>query len=184
MKTFGGPILHSSSYRNPAPFTGKRVLVVGFGASGGEIAVDLSEAASTWRSPSAARSTSIPRELFGVPILAWGLTGRLFPARIADKINAPLLRFAIGSIEELGLKRLPKGPLQSIEEDRRVPLIDIGMLDAIRDRRIKSAGDIASFAREGVDFESRPPNNALTRHPRDRLPPGPPSRCCPRRGAC
>jgi hypothetical protein len=80
----------------------------------------------------------------------------LFPARIADKINAPLLRFAIGSIEKLGLKRLPKGPLQSIEEDRRVPLIDIGMLDAIRDGRIKLRGDIASFAREGVDFEQSP----------------------------
>ena len=49
------PILHSSSYRNPAPFTGKRVLVVGFGASGGEIALDLSEAGSTSRSPSEAR---------------------------------------------------------------------------------------------------------------------------------
>src|SRR6202044_2593626 len=35
METFDGPILHSSSYRDRAPFTGKRVLVVGFGASGG-----------------------------------------------------------------------------------------------------------------------------------------------------
>ena len=45
IETFGGPILHSSSYRNPAPFTGKRVLVVSaLAPSGGEIAVDLSEA--------------------------------------------------------------------------------------------------------------------------------------------
>ena len=91
-----------------------------------------------------------------MPILAWGLTGRLFPARIADQINAPLLRFAIGSIEKLGLKGLPKGPLQSIEEDRRVPLIDVGMLDALRDGRIKLRGDIASFTREGVDFKQSP----------------------------
>ena len=156
METFDGPILHSSSYSNPAPFTGKRVLVVGFGASGGEIALDLSEAGVDVALAVRGPINVIPRELFGVPILAWGLTGRLFPARIADKINAPLLRFAIGSIEKLGLKRLPKGPLQSIEEDRRVPLIDIGMLDAIRDGRIKLRGDIASFAREGVDFEQSP----------------------------
>jgi cation diffusion facilitator CzcD-associated flavoprotein CzcO len=156
MESFGAPILHSSLYRNPAPFAGKHVLVVGFGASGGEIALDLSEAgvdvALSVRGP----VNVIPRELFGVPILAWGLTGRLFPARIADKINAPLLRFAIGSIEKLGLKRLPKGPLQSIEEDRRVPLIDVGMLDAIREGRIKLRGDIASFTREGVDFKQSP----------------------------
>ena len=44
METFGGPILHSSRYRNPAPFAGQRVLVVGFGNSGGEIALDLAEA--------------------------------------------------------------------------------------------------------------------------------------------
>ena len=37
-----------------------------------------------------------------------------------------------------------------------MPLIDIGMLDAIRDGRIKLRGDIASFAREGVDFEQSP----------------------------
>jgi hypothetical protein len=30
------------------------------------------------------------------------------------------------------------------------------MLDAIRDGRIKLRGDIASFAREGVDFEQSP----------------------------
>ena len=132
METFGGPILHSSAYRNPTPFAGKRVLVVGYGNSAAEIALDLSEAgvdvALAVRSP----VNVIPRELFGLPILAWGLTGRLFPSRVADTINAPLLRFAIGSIEELGLKRSPKGPLQSIEEDGRVPLIDVGTLDAIR----------------------------------------------------
>jgi cation diffusion facilitator CzcD-associated flavoprotein CzcO len=156
METFGGPMLHSSLYRNPAPFAGKRVLVVGFGASGAEIALELSEAsidvALTVRGP----VNVIPRELFGLPILAWGVTGRLFPSRVADIINAPLLRFAIGSIEALGLKRCPKGPLQSIEEDRRVPLIDIGMLDAIRDGRIKLRGDVARFTGEGVDFKQSP----------------------------
>jgi len=31
------PVVHSSEYRNPTPYPGKRVLVVGFGNSGGEI---------------------------------------------------------------------------------------------------------------------------------------------------
>lgn len=38
---FGGPIVHSRDYRNPQPFHGRRVLVVGAGNSGSEIAVDL-----------------------------------------------------------------------------------------------------------------------------------------------
>jgi cation diffusion facilitator CzcD-associated flavoprotein CzcO len=72
---------------------------------------------------------------------------------VADAINAPLLRFAIGSIEELGLKRSLKGPLQSIEEDGRVPLIDVGALNAIRAGRIQLRGDVESFSRESVSFK-------------------------------
>ncbi|MFN3496592.1 MAG: flavin-containing monooxygenase, partial [Hydrogenophaga sp.] len=40
---FGGRILHSRSYRNAAPFAGQRVLVVGMGNTGAEIALDLVE---------------------------------------------------------------------------------------------------------------------------------------------
>src|SRR5689334_8648656 len=35
MEAFQGDIIHSSDYRNPVAFAGKRVLVVGFGNSGG-----------------------------------------------------------------------------------------------------------------------------------------------------
>lgn len=38
-----GTIIHASEYRNAAPFAGQRVLVVGAGNSGTEIAVDLCE---------------------------------------------------------------------------------------------------------------------------------------------
>ena len=156
METFGGPILHSSGYRNPAPFAGKRVLVVGYGNSGAEIALDLAEAgidvALSVRSP----VNIVPRELFGVPILFFPAAEQWLPSRVADALNAPLIRFAIGSIEKLGLKRSAKGPLRSIEEDGRVPLIDIGTLDAIRDGRIKLRGDVASFGRESVVFKQSP----------------------------
>ena len=40
---FGGMVVHSRDYRNAALLQGKRVLVVGAGNSGSEIAVDLSE---------------------------------------------------------------------------------------------------------------------------------------------
>ena len=157
METFGGPILHSSAYRNPAPFAGKRVLVVGYGNSGAEIALDLAEAGVDVAlcrpqpgqcHPARAVRTADPR------LSASPSNG--FRRAVADAINAPLLRFAIGSIEKLGLKRSPKGPLQSIEEDGRVPLIDVGTLDAIRDGRIKLRGDVASFAGESVVFKQSP----------------------------
>src|SRR5439155_4035320 len=44
---FGGDIRHSVDYRNPVPYSGKRVLVVGLGNSGGEIALDLAAAGTS-----------------------------------------------------------------------------------------------------------------------------------------
>jgi cation diffusion facilitator CzcD-associated flavoprotein CzcO len=44
--SFQGGILHSSVYQDGEPFRGQDVLIVGFGNSGGEIAIDLWE---PWR---------------------------------------------------------------------------------------------------------------------------------------
>lgn len=157
METFGGEILHSSVYRNPAPFAGKRALVIGYGNSGAEIALDLAEAGVDVTLAVRGPVNVIPRELFGVPILVFPIAQQWLPPRLADIINAPLLRFAIGRIEKFGLKRSPKGPLQAIEEDGRVPLIDVGTLDAIRDGRIRLRGDVTSFERDSVVFRQSPP---------------------------
>jgi cation diffusion facilitator CzcD-associated flavoprotein CzcO len=51
-EAFGGELIHSSEYRNPEPFKGRRVLVVGPGCSRMEIADDLAEggASKVWLS--------------------------------------------------------------------------------------------------------------------------------------
>jgi len=149
---YQGAVLHSSEYRNAEPYAGKRVLVVGFGNSGGEIALDLANAgidvALAVRSP----VQILPRDLLGFPILAWAILYRRLPARLVDFVNAPILRLAIGPIEKLGLRRSAKGPRQMVEEDGRVPLIDVGTLDRIRDGSIKVAGGIDRFKPDGVVF--------------------------------
>src|SRR4051794_23151160 len=40
---FAGELIHSSDYRNPAPYRGRDVLVVGAGNSGAEIATDVAD---------------------------------------------------------------------------------------------------------------------------------------------
>lgn len=156
MEQFGGPILHSSVYRNPAPFAGKRVLVIGYGNSGAEIALDLAEAgidvSLSVRSP----VNVVPRELFGLPILFFPAAQQWLPPRVADFLNAPAIRLAVGSLATAGLTKADKGPLQTIAEDGRPPLIDIGTLHAIRDGRIKMRGDVASFTATGVAFKQSP----------------------------
>lgn len=70
---FGGEQLHSAGYRSPDPFAGQRVIVVGGGNSGAQIAADLaSHADVTWctlRPPRFLPDQVDGRELFRVATL-------------------------------------------------------------------------------------------------------------------
>jgi cation diffusion facilitator CzcD-associated flavoprotein CzcO len=152
MEKFRGEVIHSSEYRNADGYRGKSVLVVGLGNSGGEIALDLAEAkidvALAVRGP----VQILPRDLLGIPILSWSIAQQHLPARFVDFINAPAIRLAVGSIEKLGLRRAAKGPRRMIEEDGRVPLLDVGTVAKIRDGSIKVRGAIDRFTTHGVVF--------------------------------
>ncbi len=45
INTFKGKFFHSRDYKNPEEWRGKRVVVIGIGNSGGDIAVELSRMA-------------------------------------------------------------------------------------------------------------------------------------------
>jgi cation diffusion facilitator CzcD-associated flavoprotein CzcO len=152
---FAGSCIHSSQYRNASSYIGKRVLVVGFGNSGAEIALDLAEAHIDTTMAVRGPVQILPRDLLGIPILTWAIAQNSLPARLVDFINAPILRLAVGPIERLGLRRAAKGPRRMIEEDGRVPLLDIGTLARIRDGSIKLRGGIDRFTPDGVIFSDQ-----------------------------
>jgi cation diffusion facilitator CzcD-associated flavoprotein CzcO len=152
LANYSGAIGHSIDYRNPAAFAGTRVLVVGFGNSGGEIALDLANAGIDVMMAVRSPVQIIPRDLLGFPIMSWVILYRRLPARLVDLINGPVLRLALGDFEKLGLRRAIKGPRRMVEEDARVPLIDIGTLARIRDGSIKLRGGIERFTTDGVVF--------------------------------
>ncbi len=157
MELFKGAVLHSSAYRNPAPYSGKRVLVVGFGNSGGEIALDFAEHKFDVTLSVRGPVRILPRELLGLPILSWAIAQRHLPARVVDFVSAPAIRLAVGSIESLGMKCAAKGPRQMVEEDGRVPLLDVGTVAKIRSGAIKVRGDIDRFTPDGVVFKETGP---------------------------
>jgi cation diffusion facilitator CzcD-associated flavoprotein CzcO len=152
MESYSGVVLHSSEYRNPQPYAAGRVLVVGFGNSGGEIALDLANAGVDVALAVRGPVQILPRDLLGFPILSWAILYRRLPARLVDIINAPVLRLAVGNFERLGLRSAAKGPRQMVEEDGRIPLIDVGTLARIRDGSIKIRGGIDRFTADGVVF--------------------------------
>lgn len=150
---FGGRIVHSAHYRNGEPYAGQDVLVVGFGNSGGEIAIDLFEhGARPYLSVRSAVNV-IPRELFGIPILAVGKLQRMLSPRMADALNAPLLRAVIGDLTPYGLRKLPYGPASQIRLHSRIPLIDVGTIALIKAGSVGVRPGIERFTESGVLFE-------------------------------
>ena len=131
---------------------GKRVLVVGFGNSGGEIALDLAKAHIDVTLAVRGPVQILPRDLLGFPIVNWAIAQQWLPDRLVDFVNAPILRLAVGPIERYGLRRAAKGPLRMIAEDGRIPLLDIGTMARIRDGSIQVRGGIDRFTPDGVIF--------------------------------
>ena len=149
---FEGRIVHSSGYRNPTPYLGQRVLVVGFGNSGAEIALDLAEAGVAVALSIRGPVHVLPRDLLGLPIIAWAILYGRLPARLVDAINAPVLRLAVGRIEALGLRRAAGGPRRAVEETGRVPVFDIGTLGRIRDGSIAVHAGLDRLTPHGAVF--------------------------------
>ena len=150
--SFQGVILHSSQYRNGEPFQNQKVLVVGFGNSGGEIAIDLWEHGAQ---PSLAVRNPvnvIPRELFGIPIEAIGIVQSKLPPRLVDALNALILRAVVGDLTRYGLRKLPHGPVTQIQRDARIPLIDVGTLKLIKHGQITVCPGIDRLTDDGVIF--------------------------------
>ncbi len=152
-ESFAGSIVHSSEYKTGAAYRGKRVLVVGAGNSGAEIAVDLCEhgAAATMciRGP----LHVVPRDIFGIP--AQEITVRLskLPAKTIDRMTLPVSKRLVGDLSRFGIVRPKVGPLQYIEERGRIPLIDIGTIDLIKQGKIGVVGDIAALTETGVTLK-------------------------------
>jgi indole-3-pyruvate monooxygenase len=153
MDTFEGKIIHSREYRTGAAYKGQSVLVVGFGNSGGEIAIDLFEQgakpALSVRSP----VNIIPRDILGIPVLALTVYSSRLPSALMDVLFAPLLRLIFGDLSKLGLRKLPYGPLRQIAHDRHIPLIDVGTVQHIRKDHIAVYPGIARFNAHSVTFE-------------------------------
>jgi indole-3-pyruvate monooxygenase len=149
---FRGEIIHSSDYRNGEPFSRRRVLVVGFGNSAGEIAVDLHSHGA--RVALAVRSTVnvVPRDLLGVPIASVAIALSPLPPRLADVVSRPLIKLAIGDIGRLGLRESARGPLAEIAACGRIPLLDHGTLRLIRARQIEVLGEVTGLDETSVHF--------------------------------
>jgi hypothetical protein len=152
METFPGKILHSREYKTGRDFIGQKVMVVGFGNSACEIAMDLFEQGAvpfmSVRSP----VNVVPRDFLGIPIVRISLLMSVLPSRLADIMTAPVIWLSFGNLSRLGLKKPPYGPFEQIKKEKKIPLLDIGTIRYIRNGHIRICNNIDRIEGKTIHF--------------------------------
>jgi putative flavoprotein involved in K+ transport len=148
-EAYAGRLAHSASYKNAAPYAGLRVLVVGAGNSGAEIATDLSDhgaacVALSVRTP----PPIVPRDPFGLPVQHTSLLLSALPAAIANRLGWATARLVLGDLTRYGM---PKGKFAPYTT-RRVPLIDVGFVDALKKGRVTLRPALERLTSSGAVF--------------------------------
>lgn len=153
--TWPGDLVHSSQYRNPLPYQDKRVLVVGSGCSGMEIAYDLATggAAHVWLAVRTPPNIMLRTGPGGLPgdVLATPLYHA--PVRVADAIARVGRRMDIGDLSEFGLPTPAEGIFARSARLGVAPaIVDRDVIAAIRDGSIQITRGVGSLGAHGVDL--------------------------------
>ncbi len=149
---FRGKLLHSTAYRNGGSFAGQEVLVVGAGNTGAEIALDLCERGAHATLAVRGPVNVVPRDLLGMPIQLTSIRLRNAPLRVADAIGRLAGRLAFGNLARLGFPRPKVGPISAIRLNRRIPLIDVGTIAAIKRGAIAVKPGVSRLTETGALF--------------------------------
>ena len=144
--TYTGELTHSSQYRNPAPFAGRDVLTVGAGNSGAEIATDVAEGGAA-RSRISIRTPPqiVRRSTAGIPAQAIGIAIRTMPERWVDPFTKAQRKLAIPDLAAYGLPRPEHGVRTAFVTTGTTPILDVGIVDAIRNGRVEVVAAVEAF---------------------------------------
>lgn len=139
---FTGLEMHSHGYREPGPFAGKRVLVVGMGNSAMDIVVEVSQVAERAFLSVRRGAHIVPKYLFGRPLDQF-IKVPLVPLPIRQALVGAMLRLAVGPMERYGLPRpdhrvLEAHPTISSDIFLRLGSGDVQVRPEIRERRGRS----------------------------------------------
>jgi len=77
---------------------------------------------------------------------------RRVPLALADRLGRLVSRLAFGNLARYGLGRAEMGPLSAIKLRRRIPLIDVGTIAAIKRGAIAVKPGVDRFTESGVVF--------------------------------
>jgi len=145
--TFSGEMRHSASYDSMEEFAGKRVLVIGGGNSGCDIACDAAQAADAAFISLRRGYHFIPKRIFGMPADVFGSSGPQLPMWLEQKIFGAMLRLLTGDLTKLGLAK----PDHRLFESH--PILNDQLLHHLAHGNIKAKPDVERFDGRIVFFK-------------------------------
>ena len=150
-ESYSGELRHAREYRNPAPFAGLDVLVVGVGNSGAEIATDLAEggARRVWiavRTP----PQIVKRDVAGWPAHATGILVSRLPSAVVDPIARLQRRLTIPDLAPYGIPLPEDGLMSRVRRVGEVPLQDVGFIAAVRSGGVTPVAAVTGFEGDKV----------------------------------
>jgi cation diffusion facilitator CzcD-associated flavoprotein CzcO len=144
--TFGGEIRHAVTHRSLRDFENKRVLIVGLGNSGADIACDAAQTADATFVSVRRGYHIIPKYVFGLPADQLDVAGGRLPTAIERPLVSGLLRLLVGDVTRWGL---PKPDHKLFESH---PLLNSQLLHHLQHADITAKPDIARFDGPEVVF--------------------------------
>lgn len=143
---FPGEVLHSSAYRSSRQLEGRRVLVVGGGNSGCDIAVDAGHSAAKCFLSLRRGYWFVPKHIFGMPADVFGESGPRLPGWLEQRLFEPLLRLLVGDLRRYGLPR----PDHRLFETH--PVLNSQILHSLSHGDVEAKSDVRGFEGRRVTF--------------------------------
>ncbi|MEM6528574.1 MAG: NAD(P)/FAD-dependent oxidoreductase [Chloroflexota bacterium] len=136
MDEFEGEMLHAHDYHGPEPFTGRRVMVVGNGPSGVDIAPEIGVLPMQPTVLLSMRTGIVlrPRYPLGLPKHAWMILREHLPAAIGEPLWNYVRDMKFDNLDEVGIRTPQGGAASSAAAGTR----GRELIDAVQAGQVKS----------------------------------------------
>ena len=148
---FQGEVLHARDYRNANPFRGQRVVFVGTGNTGAEIATQVARGGAREVHLSVRSGAHVlPRDTHGIPSQLPAILLRRLPDKVLDRLLGRVEDAVNGDLPERGLHRPERGVASDLSARDVLPVLDVGLSQAVRDGVVHPAAAVQELLPDGA----------------------------------
>lgn len=151
LERFRGVVRHAEGFGCVDEYDDLRVLIIGGGNSGFDIANHLAKGAVkelvlSIRTP----PSVVPKEVLGLPTHALAVLGRGLPRSMQDRSLRMVSRAFLGDLAVIGIGSAPEGAYTRQARDGVTVAVDDGFLRAVSRQRARIVPEVTCFAEDGA----------------------------------